>query len=306
MIFLLIKQITELFLAMLMGFVLVRVRLLKAEDSKVLSIIVLYLVMPSVIVNAFQVDFTESIQNGLLLALTVAAIINFALLFLIKIMGKILGLDSVEKASIIYSNAGNLVIPIVISILGKEWIIYSSAFISVQLILLWTHGRMLLCGERKFNIKKIISNVNMIAMLIGFILLATGLKLPDVISGTMESISTMIGPLSMIVTGMLLANLKVSKVLSYKRIYFVTFLKMILCPLLILVFLKFSGFGDLHPEGKTILLISLLATITPTASSITQMAQIYGKDAEYASVINVTTTIVSIITMPVMVLLYQI
>ncbi|MDF2884933.1 MAG: autotransporter, partial [Clostridiaceae bacterium] len=49
-----------------------------------------------------------------------------------------------------------------------------------------------------------------------------------------------------------------------------------------------------------------LATITPTASSITQMAQIYGKDAEYASVINVTTTVVSIITMPVMVLLYQI
>ncbi|MDF2505725.1 AEC family transporter [Clostridium sp.] len=249
MIFLLIKQITELFLAMLMGFVLVRVRLLKAEDSKVLSIIVLYLVMPSVIVNAFQVEFTETIQNGLLLAITVAAIINFALLFLMKIVGKILRLDSVEKASIIYSNAGNLVIPIVSSILGKEWIIYSSAFISVQLILLWTHGRMLLCGERKFNIKKIISNVNMIAMLIGFILLATGIKLPDVITGTMESISTMIGPLSMIVTGMLLANLKISKVLSYRRIYFVTFLKMILCPLLILVFLKFSGFGDLHPEA---------------------------------------------------------
>lgn len=55
-----------------------------------------------------------------------------------------------------------------------------------------------------------------------------------------------------------------------------------------------------------ILLISLLATITPSASAITQMAQIYGKNGEYASAINVVTTIVCIITMPIMVWLYQV
>ena len=53
------------------------------------------------------------------------------------------------------------------------------------------------------------------------------------------------------------------------------------------------------------MLVSLLATCTPSASTITQMAQIYGKDADYASAINVVTTLLCIFTMPLMVALYQ-
>lgn len=58
------------------------------------------------------------------------------------------------KASLIYSNAGNLIIPIVTSVLGPEWVIYTSGFISVQVILIWTHCKMLLCGEKKADLKK--------------------------------------------------------------------------------------------------------------------------------------------------------
>ena len=57
--------------------------------------------------------------------------------------------------------------------------------------------------------------------------------------------------------------------------------------------------------GKNILLITLIACITPSASTITQMAQIYGRDADYASAINVLTTLLCIITMPIMTALYQ-
>lgn len=52
-------------------------------------------------------------------------------------------------------------------------------------------------------------------------------------------------------------------------------------------------------------MITLIACITPSASTITQMAQIYGQNADYASAINVITTILCIVTMPVLVLLYQ-
>ena len=50
------QQITELFLMIFMGYVIVKARLLKGEDSKVISKIVLYLIIPCVIINAFQVD----------------------------------------------------------------------------------------------------------------------------------------------------------------------------------------------------------------------------------------------------------
>lgn len=76
-------------------------------------------------------------------------------------------------------------------------------------------------------------------------------------------------------------------------------------PLITMVFLKYSGLAHLAPDGSTILLISLLATATPSASTITQMAQVYGKDADYASAINVATTLLCIVSMPLIVALYQ-
>jgi malate permease and related proteins len=303
---LLAKQIAELFLILIMGFILVKTRLLKAEESKTLSVVALYLVIPCVIINAFQVKYTESIRNGLILALVAAVLIHIILLISVKLLEKIFHLDAVEKASIMYSNSGNLIIPIVTSVLGKEWVIYSSAFLSVQLVLLWTHGRMVLCEERKIDLKKILLNVNMISVFIGILIFATRIQLPGIITGTMKSVSVTIGPIAMVVAGMLIGNMSFKKVFSYKRIYLITLLKMIICPAVVVLLLKYSGLAALLPDGKTILLISLFATITPSASTITQMAQIYEKNAEYASVINAATTIICIVTMPIMVWLYQI
>lgn len=302
---LLIKQIAELFLIMLMGFILVKARLLKAEESRALSVVTLYLVMPCVIINAFQVKYTDSIRNGLLLALAAAVIIHIVLIFLIKILEKIFHLSALEKVSIMYSNAGNLVIPILMSVLGKEWVIYSCAFISVQIILMWTHGRLTLCEEKKVDLKKILLNVNTITIFIGILLFTLKIQLPSLIGETMQSVSALVGPISMIVAGILIGNMSLKQVLAYKRIYLITFLKMIVCPLIILLILKYSGLAGLLSNGKTILLISLIATITPSAATVTQMAQVYDKNPEYASVINVVTTIVCIITMPIMVWLYQ-
>lgn len=289
-----------------MGFILVRTDLLKPEDSKSLSIVVLYLILPCVIINAFSVKYTENIRNGLILALVAAVLIHIALLILIKVLEKIFHLDAVEKASIIYSNSANLIIPLIVSVLGAQWVIYSSAFLSVQLVLMWTHGRMVLCEEKKVEFKKILLNINMISILFGILIFAAKIQLPNIIMETMKSVSVTIGPISMVIVGMLIGNISLKQVFAYKRIYMVTFLKMIVCPAMVVLLLKFSGMATLLPDGNMILLISLLATITPSASTITQMAQIYGKNAEYASVINVVTTVICIVTMPIMVWLYQI
>lgn len=290
---------------MILGGILIKVKLLKAEDSKVLSKIILYIVMPCTIINAFQIQYTEIIRNGLILAFFTAILIHIILLILAKIIGDIFKLDAIEKASIIYSNAGNLIIPIIISILGKDWVIYTSAFISVQLILLWTHGRVTLCGKKGIEIKDIILNINIISILLGCILFFSRVQIPNILIETIDSVSLMIGPLSMLVMGMLFSNMRLKQILSFKRIYLVTFFKMILFPIIMLVILKYSGLSGLVSNGNKILLISLLATISPSASSITQMAQVYDENAEYASTINIVTTIICIITMPILVLLYQ-
>ena len=68
--------------------------------------------------------------------------------------------------------------------------------------------------------------------------------------------------------------------------------------------LKYLPLTTLVKDGKTILLISLMAVITPSATTIVQLAQLYDREPVYASTINVMTTLVSIVTMPLMVMFY--
>lgn len=183
--------------------------------------------------------------------------------------------------------------------------IYSSAFLSVQLFLLWSHAKSMLCGEKSFELKKVLTNINMIAILAGAALFLLHIQLPAVIEDSLDMVGSAIGPISMIILGMLMAGMNFKKILGYRRLWLVTALRLVGIPLAAVALLKLSGLAHLVPDGQTILLVSLLATCTPSASTITQMAQIYGKDADYASAINVVTTLLCIFTMPLMVALYQ-
>ena len=159
--------------------------------------------------------------------------------------------------------------------------------------------------EKGADLRKIIINVNTIAILIGLILFITGIKLPGITKDTVAAVSKLIAPLSMIVAGMLMAGVKLRTIFTTKRIYLVALMRMIIYPAVVLVFLKLTNLTSYVPDGYTILLISFLATMTPSASTVTQMAQVYDNDADYANMINVFTVLVCIATMPLMVMAYE-
>ncbi|WP_044918428.1 AEC family transporter, partial [Enterocloster clostridioformis] len=77
---LLTKQISELFIIMFFGYAMVKSRILKTEDSKVLSVITLYLIIPCVIINAFQIEYSAAVRDGLILAFAAAFVVLFCLL----------------------------------------------------------------------------------------------------------------------------------------------------------------------------------------------------------------------------------
>lgn len=302
---LLMQQIVQLFLMIFMGYLIVKTGLVRDDDSKVLSKIILYLIVPCVIINAFQVDYTTDTVKGLLIAFAASVMTQVVLLIVISAAGKLLHLNEVEVASVYYSNSGNLIVPIVTFILGQEWVLYGCVFMSVQLVFLWTHCKKIISREASYDWKKIILNINMISIFIGVILFFTGIRLPEIIGNTLASVGTMIGPASMIVTGMLFAGMNLKQIFANKRVYFITFLRLIAVPLIALVLIKLSNLASFSADGNKIMLIVFLAIITPSASTVTQMCQVYGNDSRYASAINVMTTLLSIITMPVMVMLFQ-
>ena len=303
---LLMNQIIQLFIMIFMGFIIVKAKLLKAEDSKILSVIVLYLIIPCVIINAFQVDYTPQTVKGLLIALAGSVMTQVILLIVVSILGRVFHLNEVEVASIYYSNSGNLIVPIVTFILGKEWVLYGCVFMSVQLVFIWTHCKKIISRESTYDWRKIVLNINMISIAIDIILFLTRIHLPAIINNTLSAVGSMIGPASMIVTGMLFAGMDFKQIFANKRVYFVSFFRLIIVPVIALFLIKCSQLSTFSSNGNKLMLIVFLAIITPSASTVTQMCQVYENDSQYASAINVVTTLLAIVTMPLMVMLFQI
>ena len=303
---LLMNQIIQLFIMIFMGFIIVKAKLLKAEDSKILSVIVLYLIIPCVIINAFQVDYTPQTVKGLLIALVGSVMTQVILLIVVSILGRVFHLNEVEVASIYYSNSGNLIVPIVMFILGKEWVLYGCVFMSVQLVFIWTHCKKIISRESTYDWRKIVLNINMISIAIGIVLFLTRIHLPAIINNTLSAVGSMIGPASMIVTGMLFAGMDFKQIFANKRVYFVSFFRLIIVPVIALFLIKCSQLSTFSSNGNKLMMIVFLAIITPSASTVTQMCQVYGNDSQYASAINVVTTLLAIVTMPLMVMLFQI
>lgn len=302
---LLFWQILSMFLMLLMGFALVKTDLLKAQDSKTLSVLLLYLALPCAILDSFQVEYDSTILRGLMLAFAAAVICHVILLLAAGLLEKALHLTAVEKASVIYSNSSNLIIPIITAVLGPEWVVYSTAYVSVQLLLLWTHGKVLLSGIKGADIRKILTNINLLAVFAGILLFLTGFRLPDVLSDTLHSVGSMVAPASMFIAGMLIAGMRPKQIFGNRRAYGIVCLRMLVFPAVSLLLLRLlKTAAGVFADAQTILLITLLAAITPPASAVIQMSQVYGQDSEYAGVLNVLSTLVCIITMPVTVLLY--
>ena len=232
-----------------------------------------------------------------MIAVGMSVIVHVILIVGSEILSYIIHFNSIEKASIIYTNAGYLVIPLVSAVLGEEWVFYTTAFILVQTILMWTHGVNLIGQEKNLNIRKILCNPNVIAMIIGIALFALEIRLPAVIDSCVSGFGDMIG--------MVIGDVDLRWVFRQKRPYLICMIRLILFPLIAAIVFAGLERTGLHPDAEYILMIVLIATAAPAAAMVTQLAQIYEKDSRYASVINVMSVICCIITMPLMVLIYE-
>ena len=290
---------------MFMGYAVVKAGLMKSSESKSVSVIMVYLVIPCVILNAFQVEYTPDVQKGLLLACAAAVAVHILFLLLTAILKKPLHLDVIERATIIYSNAGILVIPLVQELLGQEYVIYSSAYIAVQLILIWTHCKNMLCEEDKLEWKKVLLNVNIISIIAGVVLFIFRIQLPSGAQDVLNMMNNMIGPLGMLLAGMVIAEVPLKTVFTRKRSYLSAALRLFIYPVFVLELMKvIQTFASIQ-DSKQILLTVYLASITPACATVASMAQLYDKDAAYSSSLYVLTTLLSIATMPVMVGLFE-
>ncbi|MBR4079564.1 MAG: AEC family transporter [Christensenellaceae bacterium] len=298
------KNIGGLFIILFVGFIFVKGKILKPEDTKTVSKIVLYMAMPSSIITSFQVEYTSekladfgvALLGGLLCQL-----IFMGIGWLMKRFGKF---SDIECLSVAYPNVANLLIPIVTITMGQEWVIFTAAYCALQNIFSWTHQRMVLSGQ-KATFKNVFGNINIIAIIIGILLFAFKIKLPELIGNTLSMTAATLGPLSMFVIGMSVAAVSLKEIFSHKRLYAVLLLRLIICPIIMGLVFRFSGMVHMSPNAETVVLISMLSAAAPVSALTSQIAQLYGNEPAYAGALNLSTTLCCIVTMPLMAAFYQ-
>lgn len=145
----------------------------------------------------------------------------------------------------------------------------------------------------------------MIAIAAGALLYWFRVALPAPLQNTMSTMGDMIGPMGMLLAGMAIAEKPLRDVFCTRRNYLPTVLRLVVCPLVVLVLLLVCHASSWVADGKNILMTVYLAAITPACATVTSMAQLYDRDAAHSSALYVLTTLLSIITMPVMIGLFD-
>lgn len=303
----LVKQIAAMGIMVLMGFALAKKGLITGEESRVITKVLIRIIIPCSLINAFGTPFDPGKLEGMGVTAALTVVVYAAFLTGGKLLarGKN-GFTAGEVCSVIYSNSGNLIIPIVTGVLGTEYVIYTCSFMLIQNLLTWTHAQMKLGGESDLTVKKVLTNPSILAILTGVTLFVLRIELPGPLDNAIGAVGGCLGPLAMMITGILLAEADLKGAMTSRRTHLVMLVRLVVYPLIVLVLLLCAGAVWDHPQKSSILMVVLLCASGPPASLIAQLAQMYGSaESRYISALTALSTVVSAVTMPVLCMVYQ-
>lgn len=294
-------QVLILYLIAGVGFVTDKIGVFKQIDGKRLIDLLFNVILPIAIIHTFvTMEYSKEHIKGIFIA--------FACAFATHIFGALLSMLTFRKRSLkergiyhyamILSNAAFLALPLAKSVIGNEGIFYCSVYVAVFNITAFTLGIYEISGrEAKLNLKKLIFNPGSMSVIIGLPLYLLQFKIPYFIEYPMELVGNCNSPLAMIVFGTFLANSNFKNMFAKKEIYFVSLLRLVVIPLCMLALFYACGVRD------TLLVAMTISSSAPAATNTAMYAAKYDNDPALGCELAAQSSVLSIITMPVIVAL---
>ena len=292
------QQVIVLFLLIGAGAAAIKTDVLKSEGRQTLSNLLVYLVVPAMIIHSYMMEFSEEILHNLLAAfgLSVLAILIGTVLTLALTAKQKDRRASIFRFACVFSNAAYMGLPLISALFGSEGLLYASAYVTVFNILLWTMGYGMVSGSSspKEVAKSLLRTPVLYAMVAGLAIYLLQIPVPTLIAQPLELLSNMNTPLSMLITGILIATGDLKQIVCDRHIWKLAAVRMLLIPAVCLAAFAVLGLLRFGMSAQVVLLLECC----PAAAITSVFAVQFGHDEQFAAGCVVLTTLLSIVTLP--------
>ena len=293
-----LRQIVVMFIYMAIGWLLFKKKLVTKEGSGSLANVLLSAVMPCVILNSFSGVSSPEKNRTVLLSILGAAL---ALALSMVLAHLVYRKDPVADFGSAFSNAGFMGIPLVAAAFGSQSVIYVSGMMAFLLVLQWTYGQSLLAGNwNELALKKIAANPLVIAFVIGMAVYFGRMPLPGIIKDCLSSMAALNAPLAMIILGTYLAEVSFREIFTSRRLWAVSLYRGFAIPLATMALLLL-----VFPRNRDMASMLLISASAPVGANVAVFAKKQGKDYQYACKLVCLSTLLSAVTMPAVMLLWN-
>lgn len=305
-----IRQIAILALLVLIGLAASRARVISSESKDLLARVIFYVTLPAMLLTNFsRLTITPELLSSSLQALFLSLFVLLFMLLAGWLTSKMAGLKRGPAAIFrLHSMLGNVIylgLPLISSQFGLEGLLYGSIFILVSNILMWTVGVAVITPGKAFSIRGNIwkiFNINTVAIIIGFILFLLSIKLPPLILDSVGSLGSTTTYLSMIYIGAMLYYADGRKMLGNKNVYLLSLNRLLVVPIIIIGIFALLNYFFPFLLKKEVLSVMVMQAAMPCMVNVVIMVNILGENDDTATANVFVSTILSIITIPVILL----
>lgn len=305
--FLTFQNVSVLFMLIIVGYVIGKLNIITVSGQTELTNLVLKVTLPVTIILAFQLEYTKERFITALNIMLIVGLSFLGMILLAKVISKMYRISDnrqdIVEVALILPNATFMGFPIVLAVLGKEALFYAvlgAGF--VFQVVSWTYGVYVIQrssgkGLNKDFVKNILLSPNIVAIIIGSILFISSTVIPEPVNTTMVLLSQATSPLAMLVIGILLSRTNIKESFLSGRLYTIALIRLLVFPLIIFSILKLLGFSGME------ITIPVVILSMPTAAYVAMFSASANNDANFASQIVFISSLLSVLTIPFMVML---
>ena len=295
------NQILILFSFGTIGCLLAKCKQVKTEHTPILSSLLVNVILPFNVFKTFSSNFTRSYLSENYMLVLLSAVILILLAVIMNILARLFDKRKYERAiyeySLIIPNCGYMGYPMAEAVLGEVGLLNLMMFCLPLMMYIYTIAYSKLT-KREISFKKAF-NPTMLAMLLGALAGLFGIKIPDVISSILSNASVCMGPVSMLLAGIVVSEFNFKEILFQKKLYIVTALRLAVIPIIIGFVIQFFNF-------RTLLECAVLIYAMPCGLNTIVFPRLVGEDCRIGAGLALISNILACVTIPLVLGLFNI